>query len=348
MPSTASASRSRIPYSRSEAKDWARANLKGVCNVTMPSFTSDLSALNEPAIAHDVRRCAELGFSGTLLVSECGTTLDEYRQFVQIAADAAEDDFQLLIHGSFNSREEAVEACRAGEEHGAVACLLAYDPNFYPSSEEDVFSYTEEVSKATDLGLILFAVTTWGFARFHPSQFSPALIERMAGLETAVAVKYEANHPGVVTGMAEVVRRVGDMIVVSDPMEFNGPGWIDLFDMQWMGTSSYEFFGERVPRWFALMHEGRREEALDVYWSYAPARKARGAMHASIAGAKLIHRPAWKYMAWLQGFNGGALRMPQMRMDVALMRSMRKGLEDSGFEVSDEPDELFFRGRNEA
>lgn len=347
MPEAATVS-ATLPYTRAEAKDWARQHLKGVCNVVMPTFTSDFGSLNEAAIAHDVRHTASLGYSGTLLVSECGTTLEEYKRFVELAAGAAPKDFQLVVHGSFNSVDETIEACRHAQSNGAVAVLLAYDPNFYPRSEDDVVEYTRRVSEGTDLGIILFGVTTWGFARFHPSQFSMDLIERLADLETAMAIKYEANHPGLVTGMAEVVRRVGTKLVVSDPMEFNGPGWVELFGMQWMGTSGYEYFGDRVPRWFELMQQGRREEALEVYWSYAPGRKARGGLHASIAGAKLIHRPAWKYMGWLQGFNGGPLRMPQMRLDGALMKSLREGLERSGYDLPAEPDESFFEGRNPA
>ena len=63
-----------MDYSRANAKEWAREHWRGVCNVIMPSFTSDLRQLNEKAIRHDVRRNIELGFWGTLLVSECGTT----------------------------------------------------------------------------------------------------------------------------------------------------------------------------------------------------------------------------------------------------------------------------------
>lgn len=335
-----------VPYARGEAKEWARASLKGVCNVVMPSFTSDFKDLNEDAIRHDVRRCAELGYSGTLIVSEAGTTFEEYLRFVEIANDARPEGLQLVVHGSFNTVEETIEAARYGERAGADALLLSYDPNFYPKSLDDVYEYTKKVSDGTDLGIILFAVPTWGFARLHPSQFPPALIERMADLETVVAVKYEANHPGLVTGMADVVRRVGDRIVVSDPMEFNGPGWVEMFGMQWMGTSGYEYLGDRVPRWFDLLQEGKWDEGMEIYYSYAPARKARGAVNTSVSAAKLIHRPAWKFMGWLQGFNGGSLRMPQMRLDGATMNSLREGLVKSGYDVTDEPNEAFFAGRN--
>jgi hypothetical protein len=71
-----------VPYTRSEAKEWARTSLKGVCNVVMPTFTSNFKGLNEEAIRHDVRLCAQLGFSQILLVSEGGTTFDEYLQFI--------------------------------------------------------------------------------------------------------------------------------------------------------------------------------------------------------------------------------------------------------------------------
>jgi 4-hydroxy-tetrahydrodipicolinate synthase len=335
-----------LPYARNEAKEWAKASLKGVCNVVMPTFTQDFKDLNEEAVRHDVRRCAELGFSGTLIVSEGGTTFEEYLRFFEIADDARPEGLQLVVHGSFNTVEETIEACRFAERRGGDAVLLSYDPNFYPKSEDDVYEYTKRVSDGTNLGIILFAVPTWGFARLHPSQFPARLVERLANLETVIAVKYEANHPGLVTGMADVQRRVGDRIVVSDPMEFNGPGWVDIFGMQWMGTSGYEYLGDRVPRWFDLLQKGKWDEAMEVYYSYAPARKARGAVNTSVSPAKLIHRPAWKFMGWLQGFNGGPLRMPQMRLDGATMNSLREGLERSGYDVPDEPNEAFFVGRN--
>ena len=65
-------------YTKQDAKAWAREHMKGVCNVIMPTFTNDLATLNEKAIRHDVRCEIELGFWGALVVSECGTTKEEY------------------------------------------------------------------------------------------------------------------------------------------------------------------------------------------------------------------------------------------------------------------------------
>jgi 4-hydroxy-tetrahydrodipicolinate synthase len=57
-------------FGRLEARDWARAEMRGVCNVIIPSYTSDLRGLNEAGIRHDVRREIELGFKGAMLVAE--------------------------------------------------------------------------------------------------------------------------------------------------------------------------------------------------------------------------------------------------------------------------------------
>jgi 4-hydroxy-tetrahydrodipicolinate synthase len=57
---------------------------------------------------------------------------------------------------------------------------------------------------------------------------------------------------------------------------------------------------------------------------------------------------AWKYQAWLTGFNGGPLRMPTQRLVGAQMQAYRAGAEAAGLLTATEPDEQFFVGRNPA
>ena len=61
----------------------------GAVNCTIPSFTSDLKAINENAIRHDTRLAIEHGFTGTLGVSEVAITLPEYLDFLRIVKDEA-------------------------------------------------------------------------------------------------------------------------------------------------------------------------------------------------------------------------------------------------------------------
>lgn len=333
-----------IAYTRSEVKERARATWRGVTNVTLPSFTGDFTGLNREGIAHDVRLASEYGFWGTLLASESGTTTDEYIELMEIAAAACPEGFNLVAHLSFTTTDEYLRVAKAAEAIGVEAALLSYPPTFQPHSSADIVDYTRDISERTDLALILFAVETWGFHPLHASGFPPEALAEMARLETAAAIKYEANNPGMITGFADVVRRCGEHVLVQNPMEQHVPGLVDCYGVQWIGTSAYESFGDRVPRWFSLLHEGQWDEALRLYWSYQPARAAKGAFHRSFSGANLIHRIGWKYLGWLQGFNGGLLRMPQMRLHPGQMRSLRAGVAASGFSIPD-GDDGFYDGR---
>lgn len=333
-----------LPYSRREVKERVRATWKGACNVTLPSFTSEFDALNEKAIVHDVRRSAELGFWGTLIASESGTTFREYLRFMDIAAAAKPKSLNLVTHLSFDTPQEMIEAAKTAETLGFEAALVSYPPSFRPSKASDIVSFTKSIADATDLALILFDVTTWGFKPLHPSAFPPEAMAELARLPTAASIKYEANPPGMISGLADLRRRCGDHVIIQCPLEHYAPGLVDWYGMPFMGTSAYDSFGDRVPRWFKMLHEGKWDEAMALYWSYQPARDAKGAFHASFAGANLIHRNGWKYLSWLQGFSGGLLRMPQMRLNPNQMRALRMGLQASGFDIP-ETDRGFYEGR---
>ncbi|WP_409187914.1 dihydrodipicolinate synthase family protein [Bradyrhizobium sp. RDM4] len=333
-----------LAYSRNEVKERARATWKGACNVTLPSMASDFSGLNEKAIQHDIKHGAKMGFWGTLVASESGTTFREYLEFMEIAAGAAPKGFRLITHLSFDTPAEMIEAAKTAERLGFEGSLLSYPATFRPKSASDIVSFTTDIMEKTDLAQILFDVPTWGFKPLHASGFPPQAMAALAKLPTAASVKYEANAPAMITGLADLRRLCGDDVLIQCPLEHYAPGLVEWYGMQFMGTSAYDTFGDRVPRWFKLLHEGKWDEAMELYWSYQPAREAKGAFHASFAGANLIHRNGWKYLSWLQGYSGGLLRSPQMRLLPNQMRALRAGLQASGFDIPAN-DEGFVEGR---
>lgn len=333
-----------VPYRRSEVKERARSEWRGACNVTLPSFTADFTSLDEQAIAHDVRHAAALGFWGTLVASESGTTNDEYAQFLEIAADAAPEGFRIVAHLSFSTVQESLRAAEVAESVGAEAALLSYPPSFEPSSGAEVAEHTAYIAERTDLALILFAASTWGFRSLAPQGFPPDALAEMVRLETAAALKFETGGPAVIAAYADAVRRFGRDVLVEIPKEEYLPALVDKFGVQWIGTSAYESFGDRVPRALNLLAAGKWDEGLEVFWSYQAAREAKSAFHAGFAGANLIHRVGWKYLSYLQGFNGGLLRMPQMRLLPNQQKALRAGLAAAGFELPAD-DGAFHLGR---
>jgi 4-hydroxy-tetrahydrodipicolinate synthase len=170
----------------------------------------------------------------------------------------------------------------------------------------------------------------------------------MAKLETVAAVKFEAGGAAMLSGFAEAHRRCGAHAIVENPMEQHAPGLMSSYpDVRWIGTSGYEAFGDRVPRVLDAIFREDWDTAMEIFWSYQAGREAKGAFHASFHGANLIHRVGWKYLGWLQGFNGGLLRMPQMRLTPGQMKGLRAGLAASGFDLPAD-DAGFYDGRHPA
>lgn len=336
-------------YARSDAKDWGRANLRGACDVILPSFTADLRQLNEAGIRHDVRRNIELGYWGALLVSEAGTTLDEMRRFMEIAVDEAKGEHYFLLHGAFDTADDIIAMTKIAESIGIDGMLLGHPNSFYPKTTGQLRDYLNYIVDAVDLGVVLFAAHHFNFDRLDPAGYPLDVIVDVAKADNVMAVKYEVGRPGVI-GTYECFKAFKDSkVIVSDPFEANAPIWTENFEMPWMGTSNYEYFGDVPPRMLAALLDGRREEALDLYWQIQPARSSRLAEQATFGGANFIHRYLWKYQAWLTGFNGGPMRQPIMKLADPQMRRLADALVRAKvIDAAPKDFSEFFVGRNPA
>lgn len=331
-------------YAKHEARDWAKEHMRGVANVIIPSFTQSMERVSERGIRHDVRKEIEYGFWGALLVSEVAMTVDEYTQAMEWAVDEAQGRFHLIHHASFNTLEENIRAAQAAERAGAELILLSYPPTFYPDSPEDIYNYTVEFCAKTNLGVMLFQVPHWGFERLHPAGIPPAIIQRLVkDVPNIVAVKAEGGLPSI-GGFVQVYKMVGEEVIVTFPVEDQGLPLASLLPLQFMGTSNSEYYGPIVPRIFQLLQDGKFDEAMELWWQIHPARMANIASR--VHGANALHRMLWKYQGWLNGFNGGPLRQPTMRLSPQQMQTLRRALAASGIAPTEDDDKLFFVGRN--
>ena len=335
-------------YASGEAREWALANLRGACGCVQPTFTNSLDRLNEEAIRFDVRREIELGISGVLLVSECGTTPDEFREFTEIVIDEAGEKLVTVLQASEPTIESTVAAAKMGAEAGVDLVMPSYPLYFNPTAHDDVFEFTKQVADASGLGLIIFAMDQWNFGRLHAAGFPMFLLERMVDeIPQVVSIKNEVGGPGV-GGIAAVFERFNDQVVVTDPLEFNAPAWIANYGMRFMGTSNYEWMGNGVPRMLALLsNPDTWVQGMDLYWQLAPARRAHAAVCTPlVANSGLVPRMHWKYQGWLNGFNGGPIRQPHMRISAAQMSTLRNAAVASGLDITKDEDVHFYAGRN--
>ncbi len=333
-------------YRKTEARDWAWQHLKGCANVIIPSYTADLKALNEKGIRHDVRICLEHGFAGTLLVSETAITLDEYRQFFEIANDESKGRLKLVLHAAFGTLAENIEAAKIAEQNGGELVLLSYPSNFYPKDLNEVYEYTKAFCDATNLAILLFPVPLWGFDRLHPSDIPATVIRKLLdNCPNIVAIKAEGGMP-LIMGFVECYRLFGKEVIVETPLEKDLIPLAQLVPIQFTGTSNTHFFGPTIPHVMNLLQEGKFDEATEIYWRIQPARQANAAVNGSSAGGHFLNRMVWNYQGWLNGYNGGPLRHPTMKIHENQMNQLRQGLERAGLNPTKDPNGAYFVGRN--
>ena len=334
-------------YTATDARAWAREALDGCCGCVLPTFTSDLSELNEVAIRHDVEMERELGMRAVLAVSEGGTTLEEYRRLIEIVIDAARD-LVVVVQASQSTFDLQQLTIEWGAELGADLVLPSYPMTFYPRTLEELYDANRAMIDRSPLGVLLFAIDQWNFARLHPAAFPVDLLERLvADCPMLMGIKNEVGLP-YAGGIDDVFWRLGDQVVVTDPMESNAPIWIRHYGMKFMGTSNYEAFGPRIPEMLKLLgNPATWDDGMDLYWRNTPIRKANSAtVSPVVANTGMVPRSIWKYQGWLNGFNGGPLRAPLARINAAQMGMIRKAAVDAGLPVTDDPDEEFWVGRN--
>lgn len=335
-------------YDKGEARAWALESLRGCCGCVSPTFTSDLSGLNEAAIRHDVALAKEHGLSGVLIVSEAGTTLAEMAKFTEIVVDEAGDDLLTVLQGSQATLADTIASVEHGAAAGVDLVMPSYPLYFNPGHTDEVVGFTKAVADAGDVGVIIFAMDQWNFGRLHAAGFSVSLLEQMVDdIPQVVAIKNEVGGPGV-GGIAAVFERFTGEVIVTDPLEFNSPAWIANYGMQFMGTSNYELTGPMVPKMFELLSDAATwDEGMELYWQLAPARRAHAAVCTPlVANSGLVPRMHWKYQGWLNGYNGGPIRQPHMRISAAQMVTLRNGAVASGLDVTGDADQDFYAGRN--
>lgn len=333
-------------YSKSEARDWARDKLVGVANVTVPTMTADFSALNEAAIRHDVETAIGHGFIGSLACSEVNMSMAEYGRMCELMVDQASGRMLTIHHAAFNNLAESIEGVRLAEAAGAELVLLCYPPYFNPSSLEDVYDYTRAFCEATNLGVMLFPVPTWGFQKLHPADIPVPMLRRLIDdCPNIVAIKAEGGMPYIMSAI-EVHRQFHKEVVISLPIEFDYVPLAQVIDVPFCGTNYSAYFGSWLPDVHKLIQAGKYDEATAEWYRIDAARKA--VMGVPMTGSGLINRMLWKYHGWLQGYNGGPLRGPTARVYAKDMAVLRKGLELAGLSPTSDPDADFFTGRNPA
>ncbi len=329
-----------------DLKAWAREHFQGYENVLMPSFTPDLSTLDEEGIRRDVRRTVDHGFFSTLCSVETGLSFDEKQRFLEIAAAEAGDDISVAFSLAGDTLEENLALLDHAEKVGCTHALLSYPHGFRPRSEDEIWDYASAICESTSLGIYLFTSDKFAFHRFHPSGVPFGVVDRLVELDNVIGIKVGGFDSGMIV---ECFERYSKKVLVACLHLGLFPLTVRHYGQQWSGAWTVEALQTpeqpRAVDYFQLLRAGREDEAMELYWSLAPALGTMGRLMAPLVPTGAYHWPQLKYFQWLSGGNGGMTRQPAMRLYQRDLDAVKGGFRASGYEITTDPDDAFFTGR---
>jgi 4-hydroxy-tetrahydrodipicolinate synthase len=210
---------------------------------------------------------------------------------------------------------------------------------FHPENEDEIYRVTKKICDSTNLAIDLWPKQFFDFGRFHPSQFNPALIEKITEIPNVVAVKaYLGDGIGK---WAEISHRVGDKILfqAAEPSEW--PITVGKYKQQYAGPADYVIYDgadvkkTRILKMFNEFLTGDFLKAMDLYWElYSITIDARDvAFRSGMLGMK--------YMQWLCGGNGGIFRKPSGVLFQQMKNAMRAGVKKAGITPPEDEEEFY-------
>ena len=315
-------------YARVEAKAYARANLTGIWAAVLMPFTRDLR-LDEDGFGANVRHWTEdLGIAGLFVSGKQGEffsmSLDERKRSLELAVEAAGDRAQIMMSCSDQNLDVVLDLARHAQGAGADY-IVVHAPrlHFVTEYDETVYRYYETISETVDIGIALWSHPDSGYV------MSPGLCNRLADLETVVAIKYSVPR----RLYAELTALASDRIQVSTASE---PEWLDnILELDWRlylcSSPPYLLQTARDRRMYDYTRAAFAGDA-------AAARRISESLNPVRDALKRTRPPEkphahQKYWQELLGQVGGRVRPPLLELTEAEKAVTREAFEQCGLQV---------------
>ena len=318
-----------MKYRREEAKEYARARMKGIWAAALQPFREDLS-IDEAGLRANIRHWVEdLGIDGLFIAGKQGEyfsmSVEERKRVFEIAVDETRGaGAGTIMSCSDQNLDTVIDLARHAEAAGADY-IVVHAPvlSFVTDRDDLLFEYYRTVSAAVEIGIAMWSHPDSGYL------MSPELCARIAELPNIVAIKYSVPREMY----AELTRLAGDRILVSTASEEE---WLDnILELGWQLylCSSPPYLlqtatDRRMRTYTDLAFAGEAGQARRVRDSLNPVRDA---LKRTRPGAKPhAHQKYWQD---LLGQAGGAVRPPMLELTEAEKQATRQAFESCGLEL---------------
>ncbi|WP_349358098.1 dihydrodipicolinate synthase family protein [Stappia sp.] len=314
-----------MKYSRLDAKDHARAHMRGIWAAALNPFRDDLS-LDEAGLRANIRHWIDdLGIAGLFIAGKQGEffsmSLAERKRNFEIAVEECDGKAGTIMSVSDQNYDTVLELARHAQDCGADY-IVVHAPvlSFVHDRGEVLYQYYKGLCDRLDIGIAMWSHPDSGYL------MTPQECARIAELPNIVAIKYSVPRPMYV----ELTRLVGDKIQVSTASEEE---WLDnIEELGWRlylcSSPPYQLQtanDRRMDAYTRLAFEGKFAEARKVRDSLEPVREA---MRRSRPDDK--PQAFGKYWQELLGQVGGPVRRPMLDLTDAERATIRAAFEGCG------------------
>src|SRR3954464_4846314 len=316
-------------YAKREAKEFARANFKGIWAAALMPFNQDLS-IDEKGFRKNLRHWVDdLGVDGIFIAGKqsefFSMSLPERKRSMEIVVDEVGKKAGVIASCSDQNMDTVIELARHAQSIGAPY-IVVHAPvlHFLHGRDETLYQYYKTISEQVDIGIAMWSHEDSGYL------MSPELCARIAELPNIVAIKYSVPREMYV----RLTRMVGDKIQVSTASEVE---WFDnIVELGWgvyLLSPPPALFQTKVDRrmrdYTDLAFKGEVAKAKAIRDSLNPVREA-------FRRTRPAEKPPShsKYWQELLGQVGGRVRAPMLELSEAEKEATRKAFETCGLKLA--------------
>ncbi|MFN3388283.1 MAG: dihydrodipicolinate synthase family protein [Allosphingosinicella sp.] len=289
----------------------AKAAFRGIETILMPSFTPDLSALDEEGIRHDVRMSKRHGFF-SVFVAPVGLTADEQLRMIEIAVDEAGGELLVSLIPEVPGDEAKIDLLRRAADAGAAHALIHPPFDWRPADEQALYEWYRKMIDAAPLDAVLWATDGANFRHFAAANVPVTVIDRLADLDRVVAIKLMTTLDETI--VFDLCERVADRMLIGCVNLRLFPLLAKHYGAQWSGAWTAEALQSPdapcVTDYVRQLAGGDFDAALATYRRIMPAYQALFALMAPVLPKGVHPFTQLKYYQWYVGGNGGLMRPP--------------------------------------
>ena len=274
--------------------------------------------IDEKAFAANVERLIAAGSNGFVVAGCTGEfwslSHEERKRYYELAVEVVAGRATVIVGTGAVTVAETVGLTKMATAAG-VDGVLILPPYFVKLTDDEIFAHYRDVVGETKVPILLYNIP--GNA---VNALSPALVRRLADLDTVVAVKESSGdwnnfYATLITVADKIKVFCGPASIYGAPaMELGADGFVDCFPNVWSD-------GGR-PLYDAAL-KGDKKRAAELQ------KMGRLLTDLFTSEGRTLY-PATKAAMDMLGFPGGPLRPPLRAMEGKPLEGLRKGLVELG------------------